>query len=176
VTRLALALAALAAAPSVCRSADQKQALAALEMQGATVIRDEADPARPVVSVVFNSQKPATGEQIKLLAAFPKLTTVALGGSDKLSDKDLAALAGLKGLETLSLTAAKGVTDDSLKHLAGLKKLKRLDLSLTDVGDAGLKHLAGLKSLESATVTLTKVTDAGAKDLQKALPKVKVIR
>src|SRR5262245_5763093 len=140
------------------RAQDAKGALAAVQRLGATVLRDEQDPGRPIIGVVFMSQKPVTDADLRQLRAFPKLRTLALGGSEKVTAKGLATVGGFKSLEDLSLSGVKAVTDDSLKHLAKLSNLQRLDLSLTAVGDKGLKHLSGLKRLVSVTLTLTNVT------------------
>jgi hypothetical protein len=179
-TRLMPALLAVAplfpCSPSPCRAEDATEALAAVQKLGATVLRDEQDPGKPVTAVVFTSRKPVTDADLQHLRAFPKLRTLALGGSGKVTAKGLATVGGLKGLEDLSLSGVKAVTDESLKNLAKLSNLQRLDLSLTGVGDKGLKHLTGLKRLLSVTLTLTQVTPQGVQDLQRALPKAKIVR
>jgi hypothetical protein len=49
-------------------------------------------------------------------------------------------------------------------------------LSATQVTDAGLKELAALKNLAKLDLSAAnKVTDKGVKELQKALPKCKII-
>ena len=42
--------------------------------------------------------------------------------------------------------------------------------------DKGLQHLKRLSQLQTLDVSGTKVTDAGTDDLQRALPKVKIVR
>ena len=70
-----------------------------------------------------------------------------------------------------------GVTDAGLKELATLKNLTTLDLSNTGVTDAGLKELAPLKNLTTLNLGgFTRVTDEGIKELQKALPKCKIVK
>ena len=51
-----------------------------------------------------------------------------------------------------------------------------LGLSSTGVTDTGLKELASLHHLEHLTVTLTKVTPEGVDQLQKTLPKCKIVK
>ncbi len=46
----------------------------------------------------------------------------------------------------------------------------------TQVTDAGLKELAGLTQLQMLYLHSTQVTDEGVQDLQRALPKVGIIR
>jgi hypothetical protein len=78
-------------------------------------------------------------------------------------------------LETLSLGGTK-VTDAGLEHLQGLANLATLNLENNrGVSDSGLVHLKGLTKLRTLNLGGTKVTDAGVGDLQKALPKVKII-
>jgi len=173
---LALIVAALPFSHLAAQAPNQQQALATVKKLGAAVIRDEQARGRPVVSVIFMSQKPVTDADLKSLTGFPKLKTLALGGSDKVTDKGLEAVAGLKNLEDLSLTGLKGITNDGMKAVGKLPNLKRLDLSLTGIGDAGLKHLYGLKKLESLSLTLTNVSEEGVKGLKMALPKVTVNR
>jgi len=64
--------------------------------------------------------------------------------------------------------------------LEQLKRLTRLEaLSLEDVsgiGDSGLAHLKGLTNLRTLNLTGTTVTAAGVKDLEKALPKLQIVR
>jgi hypothetical protein len=67
------------------------------------------------------------------------------------------------------------VTDEGLKELKGFKNLTTLVLFGTHVTYEGLKELKDLKNLTWLQLT-TNVTEAGQKDLEKALPKCKIIR
>jgi serine/threonine protein kinase len=68
------------------------------------------------------------------------------------------------------------VSDADLKQFATLRNLRTLRLNGTQITDVGLSHLSGLKALVELHVERTNVTDAGVAELQKALPKCKIIR
>ena len=121
-----------------------------------------------------------------------------LRGRD-LEDDGLSAVAALKTVVALNLRDTK-ITSDGLKHLKGLAKLKRLHLERTAVDDAGVSHLTGLENLEYLNlygtkitdkaldqlsslknlkqlyVWQTEVTDDGVTKLNKALPKLKIVK
>ena len=131
---------------------DDAKAEKSIKAIGGKVVRDDKATGKPVIVVDLTNTK---------------VTDAGL--------KELE-LAGLKSLQTLSLSGT-GVTDAGLKELAGFESLQTLDLSLTGVTGAGLKELAGLKSLQTLMLISTAgVTDAGVAELQKALPKCKVLR
>ena len=67
------------------------------------------------------------------------------------------------------------MTDTGLKELTTLKNLSVLRLDSTKVTDAGLKELAPLKSLTRLDLRDTKATEAGRMELQKQLPKCKIV-
>ncbi len=68
------------------------------------------------------------------------------------------------------------VTDADLPKLRHLKSLECLDLSHTQVTDAGLRTLTAFEKLAELHLHGTKVTDAGVSELQKTLPKRKILR
>jgi internalin A len=105
------------------------------------MVRDDKDPARPVVALDLDS------------------TFVTDAGL-----KDLKELAGFKALQTLNLRATY-VTDAVLKELADLTALRSLNLSHNRVTDLGLKDLANLERLQALYLGNTYVTDAGLKEL-----------
>jgi hypothetical protein len=76
----------------------------------------------------------------------------------------------------INFAGSRELTDAGLAHVKGLTTLRSLDLSRTRVTDAGLVHLTGLNQLQILNLTGTKVTDAGVRSLQKALPRVKIVR
>ncbi len=112
----------------------------------------------------------------------------------RITDSGLAHLKGLSNLSCLRLGdgfIAAGlrveeslkplfdlppITDAGLAHLEGLTNLAELDLSGTEMTDAGLVHLKTLANLRIIDLRGTRVTDAGAKELQRALPRLKIIR
>ena len=58
---------------------------------------------------------------------------------------------------------------------ADLAKVTSLALGHTKITDAGLKDVAKMQKLEKLDLTATQITDAGAAELQKALPKCKIL-
>ena len=58
---------------------------------------------------------------------------------------------------------------------ADLEKVTSLALGHTQITDAGLKDVAKMQKLEKLDLTATQITDAGAAELQKALPKCKIL-
>ena len=164
----------LAAPPLFADDAEDKAVQAVMKL-GGKVVRDDKDPAHPVVSVDLSLTK-ATDAGLKELAGLKGLQRLVLDNT-KVTDVGLKELAALKGLQTLDLNGCKGVTDAGLKELADLPGLEDLSLTFCEgVTDAGLKELAGLKGLRKLYLFGTKVTDAGVADLQKALPDCKINR
>jgi Leucine rich repeat len=132
------------------------------------------------------------------LKLFPSLKVLDLSGTD-FPDAELAHLEGLNQLEWLKLSNT-GYSDAALVHLRGLTQLKELYISRTQITDAGLVNLQGLTNLKMLTVSLNRITDAGlahlrglpelkeldvggtqvtdesCQELQKALPKLKIVR
>ena len=68
------------------------------------------------------------------------------------------------------------ITDSGLVHLRGLAKLRNLELWHTQVGDAGLAQLKGMTNLSLLDLVGTRVTDDGVLELEKALPRVHILR
>ncbi len=145
----ALAVSLLSAAPLYAGDAEAG-AVKAVEKLGGSVVRDDTDPARPVVAVSF--------------VAVP------------VTDRELKCLAALKGLKTLDLALCLGVTDAGVKELAALKVVQELNLSYTGATDAGVKQLAALKGLKKLNLRGAKTTGDGVSALQKALPDCKIDR
>jgi hypothetical protein len=93
------------------------------------------------------------------------------------TDDGVKELAALTNLTTLDLSGTR-VADEGVKALTALTNLTELNLFATKVTDAGLKHLAALKKLTVLNVygASSRVTDEGVKELQKALPKCKIVK
>ncbi len=103
-TLLGVLLLALLTAPSLyADEAEDKAVATVLELHG-KVLRDDKDPAHPVVRVDLS---------------FKKVT-----------DAGLKNLADLKNLQSLDLSRTQ-VTDAGVKDLAGFKELRTLGLSDT---------------------------------------------
>jgi hypothetical protein len=94
-----------------------------------------------------------------------------------LGDAGLGHLKRLTRLRSLLLGGTR-VTDAGLEHVKGLTSLEVLDLDLTDITDAGLEHLKGsaAQNLKQLHVAGTRASDAGVDELQRALPKLEIIR
>ena len=60
-------------------------------------------------------------------------------------------------------------------YKTGFERVRQLDLSNTQITDAGLKEVAKMKQLIVLILDDTTVTKAGVAQLQKALPKCKII-
>ena len=76
----------------------------------------------------------------------------------------------------LNLSGTK-VGDAGIKELAGLKKMQFLTLNTTEITDEALKTIARFDKLIYLNVRGSKkVTPEGIAELQKALPKTKIIK
>ncbi len=107
--------------------------------------------------------------------ALTSLRALRLSYNRDITDAGIVHLKGLTNLTRLDLAHTK-ITDAGLVHLNGLTRLVELNLMSTDVTDAGLAHLKGLSKLSLVDLRVTPVTDAGLKELQRALPRLKIIR
>ena len=97
-----------------------------------------------------------------------KLTDTAIG------DAGLAHLSRLTNLRVLNLDG-NAISDAGLTHLSGLSNLLELSLEDTGLTDAGLIHLKGLMNLRFLNLKGTRVSFPGVQDLQRSLPKVKLV-
>lgn len=86
---------------------------------------------------------PATAEQLRAVARFPKLQALGLHELET-SNEAIAELAAAKGLLAISLEGI-GVGDRVVPIVARFPTLESLDLGETQVTDAGLAPLAGRK-------------------------------
>jgi hypothetical protein len=174
-----------------------KQAIAAVQKAEGKVVIDRDRPGHPVVEVdIWGCD--FSGAGLAFLRHFPQLRSLNMD-TCPIADSDLVHLQGLTHLETLNLGLTP-LTDAGLAHLRGLKNLKSLEIWDTVVTDAGLAHLKDMQRLERLDLSNTAVTDqgvenlirltglrtvylkgtkvsaAGAERLNKALPKVEVVR
>ena len=93
----------------------------------------------------------------------------------RVTDAGMVHLKKLTQLRRLHLERTP-VTDEGIAHLAGLVHLEYLNLYGTAVTDKALEHLTGMKKLEQLYLWQTDVTAEGVAKLEKALPKVRVLR
>jgi hypothetical protein len=117
---------------------------------------------------------PITDAGLEHLAGLTGLQTLHLNAT-AIGDAGLQHLRGLKSLTTLSLYGTRA-TDAGLVHLAGLTSLQNLVLGGTQITDAGLEYLKGLRDLRQLSLSGTKVTPEGMQRLQRALPRLQVVR
>jgi Leucine-rich repeat (LRR) protein len=105
-----------------------------------------------------------TDALLRTLTRFPQLTTLRLGGSQRLTSDGLSALAAFPALRTLDLSGT-AITDDGLEVLAALPALEQLSLSGTAVTDAGVRHLARTDTLEQVNLMFTACGDGALRVL-----------
>lgn len=153
--------------------AEQDRAIAEIKKLGGSVEVDATRPNMPVVAVDLKHTKviDASLEHLKGLTRLERLYLK----ETQVTDDGIVYVKGLTNIEVLELGRTK-VTDKGLEHLKAFTKLQRLDLAGTEVTNKGLEHLKGLSQLQSLDLSGTKATDAGIDDLQKARPKLKIVR
>lgn len=152
-----------------------------------------------VAIVNFDVGSDPTDADLEVYRDLPDVRQISLRKRRSITDAGLVNLAGLKQLRVLALqgTLVTGpglrhirgcrklellalyntpLTDEGLSHLADLPNLKWLMLSDTDVTDKGLSYLTQLKSLQKLELRGTHVTREGIMQIEKALPKCKILR
>lgn len=154
-------------------TAEQTEAIAAIERLGGKVKFADDRPGRPVVEIALGGTAVSDAD-LGRLACFPELETLSLFDS-AIGDAGLAHLKPLANLRTLYLGRTK-VTDVGLDAVAGMTQLKTLGLSDTRVTDAGLLRLTHLQQLASLNLRRTPTTDAGVRKLKESLPKLVIHR
>ena len=146
-------------------TAEQAEAIAAIEHLGGRVKYADDRPGRPVVEVALGGTAVSEADLARL-ACFPELETLSLFDSP-IGDAGVAHLKPLANLRTLYLGRTK-VADAGLDALTGMTQLKTLGLSDTRVTDAGLLRLTHLQQLASINLRRTPTTDAGVRKLKEA--------
>ena len=214
---VAVALVVVGVGPAL--RADEAAAVAALKQLGAGFQVDRAVKGEPVVEVRLFARKtgqdgirhlkdlphlrrvelqntPVSFENVKLLAALPRLERLGLYGTGltpdglreltrlknlksldigftDVRDESLALLKAWPDLEELSLSNGSRFTAAAYKYLAGFRKLKTLDLTSNfDLTDAALADITDLPELAELRLRTTRVTDPGVKALGR-FPKLK---
>lgn len=117
---------------------------------------------RPLTSLIlFNVS--VTDEELRHLAAFPKLKSLALSGKG-LTNDGLKQLVMLNELETLSL-GGTSISDAGMKQLAKLRNMKRLELAGAKLTGAGIRELAGLPKLRDLSLIRSAIDDNALKEV-----------
>jgi hypothetical protein len=151
----------------------QERAIAEIEKLGGKVDVEVNGQDKRVIGVDLKHTKvvDASLEHVRELTMLQRLYLK----ETQVTDDGMIYIKGLTNIEVLELRRTK-VTDKALENLKGFTKLQTLDLAGTEVTNKGLQYLKGLSQLKTLDLSDTKVTNAGIDSLQKALPKVKIVR
>lgn len=163
----------LGCVPLGAQEEDVTKIIEAIEKVGGKFKVDAKAKGRPIVLVDLALTK-ADDALLGQLKGLKQLERLSLAGT-KITDAGLAHLKDMHKLQLLALPGTK-ITDKGVAHLKDLKELRVIHLNNTKITDEGLSHLKGLSQLEGINLLSTAVTDAGVKELQRAIPKLKVMR
>ncbi|MCU0878511.1 MAG: hypothetical protein MUF06_12060 [Pirellulaceae bacterium] len=130
-----------------------------------TLVGDDAFAS--VESIRFSYRKKFTGDDLAVLAEFPKLKRLDLSFAD-VDDEGIARIGTLRTLEFLYLRGIN-ISDSNIVLLLNLHELRFLNIEQTDVTDRGLEHLRSLKQLNRVVVGPAISKDA-AQRLKQSLP------
>jgi hypothetical protein len=173
------------------------QAIAFIERLGGHVERQTGGQDPPVIGVDLHKSR-VSDDDLAVVRNFPQLQRLNLYGTN-VTGPGLMNLQGLRALQLLNLndTAIGDVALANIRDLPALKELNLRNTRVTDRGlanlqtvpalerlalrgpgitDAGLASLRSMKNLVYLQLSGTAATEAGISDLQRALPKLKVIR
>jgi Leucine-rich repeat (LRR) protein len=114
-----------------------------------------------------------TEAHLEGLESLPDLRRLVLDGTP-VRDPWLIHLKTLPRMTQLSV-GCPTLTDLGASVVGQLKGLERLSMASSAINDIGLEPLKGLKGLQELNLSGTKVTDGGIADLQKALPKCRIL-
>jgi outer membrane biosynthesis protein TonB len=126
-------------------------------------------PVRPTLIALSLEDCPGLDDSVvrAIVAAFPKLDTLEIGGTaGAIGASGAAEFARLRQLKTLCVRGA-AVTDAICAELAKLESVTHLDLGKAALTDAGLTALARLPRLQKLTISQPPITDAALKALKK---------
>lgn len=128
-----------------------------------------------MVTLVNLQNSSVTDDQLVYLEALRHLFRLSLNGDAGITDAGLVHLGRMKNLTVLSLSDTS-ITDAGLAQLGQMAGLVELGLRGTKVTDAGLQYLVGLEGLGTLDLSETGVSDQRVDQLQKTLPKLRIIR
>src|SRR5271157_2464463 len=176
---LVILLLAVALAPLVNRSFNQRRAAGVIRQSGGQVSmspRRWSDwvPSRlrswigeeyfdDVIAVDFQASSRLSSDQLRVLSLFGHLSRVDLRGSS-IDNQALAHLGELPCLLVLDLSDC-AIGAPGLTPRKALRQLQDLTLSNTSVDDADLAALSGLKNLQSLDLSGTSISDEGLRQL-----------
>jgi hypothetical protein len=161
-------------------------------------VRDQPEVAAKVTQVIFLTGK-VSDERLAYLRQFPHLEEICFDEVWEGADSFLKRISGMESITSLSFYQT-GLTDDGVRAVATLPNLKRLRIHYFWKGTS-LKPLHGHKSIETISLegllptkewievlaSLPKlreieleeeepISSVDLENLQKALPKVKIVR
>jgi hypothetical protein len=183
--------------PALAARIRQKQVTTAVTDLGGSVSVDANRPTKPVTGVDLHGTK-LTDHTLDTLQAFPEMRLLNLFdtpitdaslehlrpltqiqilylNNTRITDAGLPTLKALTDLRELGLVGTR-VTDNGLVHVGTFAKLQKLSLSGSSITDQGLAHLRGLANLRELTLINTSATPGAVQALQKAIPKLQIIR
>jgi hypothetical protein len=109
----------------------EKEAVAAIEKLGGTIVRSSGKPDGPVTGVLFRQCK-LKGEDLKHLAALKNLQYLVFF-TVKVEGDGLRNLKGLKELHTLSLGFTRLSAKKTWEDLRALQQLKQIGIGYTEI-------------------------------------------
>jgi hypothetical protein len=110
-----------------------------------------------------------TDRQLVVLQKLPRLETLVLEGTRRITGEGLGHLRGCKKLHTLSI-ADTNLGDDAMEQVGRLQTLRVLYIGRTKVGPRGLSALAPLRKLTWLDVEQLRLASAQVKAFVKSHP------
>ena len=145
--------------------------VAVLRKLGAAIDRNQ----RGEVVRVRLEYRQLTDDDLRILAAFPRLESLKIASCPRIRVNTLTALKDLPALRTLTLSFCPRITDDSLTQLQNLSHLVNLSLDgCFGITDAGLLHLEGLPQLKTLSLRDTWITFDRLVDFQNKRPRCQI--
>jgi hypothetical protein len=127
----------------------------------------------PSLNTLLLSGENATDEILDRLRRSPKLEDLHLSGG-QVTDQGLANLAKFPNLRWLIMNHTR-IADSGLGHVRRLEHLEELILTDTAISNEGIDDLVAMTRLQRLDVRRTAITPDGLRELQKALPKCRVL-
>ncbi len=115
-----------------------------------------------------------TDEQLSQIKNLPRLRTVRIACSERISDAGLKHLPEAPQLQQLEFGRHRHVTSAGLANLKSLPELQTLDVTYLTVGDADLKNIQGLKRLRELRFIAAQASAAALSEFRHALPGCKI--
>jgi hypothetical protein len=162
----------------------QQQAVAAIKKAGGSVAYDwEWDRYDPNIVDATGTPRPRAPRWIAACVGVDYVANVVhvnlvphrTRGSKLADDETLKHVGKLQHVESLWLNGT-AISDAGLAHIRRLTRLRDLTIGDTQVTDAGLASLRGMTRLGTLFLAGSRVTDDGVLGLERALPRVQILR